>query len=463
MPNAQVKFAGQDGQQLAGRLDTPDGPVRAYALFAHCFTCGKDSLAASRIAKALTEHGIAVLRFDFTGLGGSDGDFANTNFSSNVADLLAAVDHLRTHFQAPALMIGHSLGGAAVLAAAPSVPEVKAVVTIAAPSDPAHVVGMFRADAPRIEADGEAEVMLAGRPFKLRAQFLLDVAQQKLLAKVATLGRALLVMHSPVDDTVSIDNATQIFVAARHPRSFISLDNADHLLTRREDASYVASLIAAWSQRYLPMEPATIEPDGSARSVASAVSAISAMSAISAAGNPGALGNVGAITPVAVLGALPAGTVLVEETHAGGYQQRISAGTHQWLVDEPQSYGGIDSGPAPYDMLVAALGACTSITLRMYAQRKGWPLEHIAVSLHHEKIHATDCAACETREGKIDRIDREITLQGPLDEAQRAALLLMADKCPVHRTLHSEVLIRTRVTDDTSAPAVVLPDAPSPA
>jgi putative redox protein len=251
MQSERKDFPGADGQKLAARLDSPSGEVRAYALFAHCFTCGKDVFAAGRIAQGLTEHGIAVLRFDFTGLGASEGEFANTNFSSNVADLVAAANFMRRDGAAPRLLIGHSLGGAAVLAAAGAIPEVKAVVTIAAPSDPGHVKGLFGASLATIEAEGEAEVQLAGRPFRIKRQFLIDAAEHNLSAKIAALKRALLVMHSPSDTTVDISNALAIFTAAKHPKSFISLDDADHLLTRKEDAVYVAGMIAAWSERYL--------------------------------------------------------------------------------------------------------------------------------------------------------------------------------------------------------------------
>ncbi|EHP38162.1 OsmC family protein [Cupriavidus basilensis OR16] len=410
MEAQRLQFPGSDGQQLSARLDLPVGPVRTFALFAHCFTCGKDVLAATRIAQALTAHGIAVLRFDFTGLGGSGGDFANTNFSSNVADLLAAADYLRQHHRAPSLLIGHSLGGAAVLSAAHGIPQAKAVVTIAAPSDPSHVVGLFGDQAARIEAEGEAQVQLAGRPFTIKRQFIEDVAEQKLLDSVAKLRKALLVMHAPQDDTVGIDNATQIFIAAKHPKSFVSLDGADHLLTRRADAVYVANTIAAWSQRYLDIDALDV--------------------------------------PAAVA---EEGLVRVEESHAGKYQQRITAGPHHLMADEPVSFGGLNGGPAPYDLLLAGLGACTAMTMRMYAERKGWPLEHVAVTLRHEKIHASDCAACATTEGKIDWIEREITMRGPLDDAQRAALLEIADKCPVHRTLHSEVVVRTHLAETAAS------------
>ncbi|MBT2321001.1 alpha/beta hydrolase [Variovorax paradoxus] len=250
----RLDFPGAQGRKLAARMDAPDGPVRAYALFAHCFTCGKDIFAASRIAQTLTEHGIGVLRFDFTGLGASEGEFANTNFSSNIGDLVAAADHMRRAYQAPALLIGHSLGGAAVLAVAGDIPEVRAVVTVAAPSDPTHVTGLFRDSIDQIQAEGEAEVQLAGRPFRIRREFLTDAAEHNLDEKIGHLRRALLVMHAPRDTTVDIANATHIFLAARHPRSFVSLDDADHLLTRKRDAVYAANLIAAWSDRYLSAE-----------------------------------------------------------------------------------------------------------------------------------------------------------------------------------------------------------------
>jgi putative redox protein len=257
MKTETVRFPGADGQVLAGLLDSPDARPRAYALFAHCFTCGKDVLAAARIAKRLSEHGIAVLRFDFTGLGASEGEFANTNFSSNVADLIAAADYLRAAYRAPTLLIGHSLGGAAVLAGADRVPESRAVVTLAAPSDPAHVAGLFGEHVAQIEREGEAQVVLASRTFRVKRQLLRDIAEQNLVAKLSTLRRALLVMHSPTDTTVDVANATRIFTAAKHPKSFISLDGADHLLVAHKDARYVADLIAVWSGRYAFDDPSS--------------------------------------------------------------------------------------------------------------------------------------------------------------------------------------------------------------
>jgi uncharacterized OsmC-like protein/pimeloyl-ACP methyl ester carboxylesterase len=400
MPSERFDFPNARGEKLSARLDRPAGTPVAYALFAHCFTCGKDNLAAKRIAEGLTARGIAVLRFDFTGLGASEGEFANTNFSSNVADLVAAANHMRVMFRAPEILIGHSLGGAAVLCAAGELPEARAVVTIGAPADPAHVVGLFERQVPAIQTQGEVEVKLAGRPFRIRREFLEDVADQKLKQHVATLRKALLVMHAPTDDTVGIDNASAIFLAAKHPKSFVSLDGADHLISQRRDAVYAADVIAAWAERYLDMVP---EPDMA-----------------------------------------PLEGVLVEETHNGKFEQAIIAGAHRYVADEPISAGGNGAGPNPYEYLLAALGACTSMTIRLYAERKQLPLRHVSVLLKHDKIHAQDCENCETKVGMVDHIDRTVTLEGELDELQRAKLLEIADKCPVHRTLSSEIDIETK-------------------
>jgi putative redox protein len=401
----KLSFTGAQGDILAARLDRPAGEPRAYALFAHCFTCSKDSLAASHISTALAEKGFAVLRFDFTGLGHSDGEFANTNFSSNVADLAAAADHLRQHHAAPAVLIGHSLGGAAVLAAAGRIPEARAVVTIGAPFDPAHVSEALGAAVETIRREGEAEVDLGGRPFHIRRQFLDDIAEQNLAAAIADLDKALLVMHTPTDTVVGIDNASHIFLAAKHPKSFVSLDDADHLLGRRDDAVYAGTVIAAWAERYIP-HPADLDDQTD----------------------------------------LPHGQVLVRESGDGPFGQHIAAGRHVLTADEPEDYGGHDTGPSPYEYLLAGLGACTAMTMRMYARRKSLPLQQVSVRLDHKKIHAEDCADCETNEGMIDRIRRIITIDGPdLTAEQRAKLMEIADKCPVHRTLHSEIKIDTEV------------------
>ncbi len=405
MPSERFQFSGSDGLKLAATLDLPDADPIAYALFAHCFTCGKDVLAAKRIAAGLVARGIAVLRFDFTGLGASEGEFANSTFSSNIADLVLAADHLRQTRKAPALLIGHSLGGAAILAAASQIPEAKAVATIAAPSDPAHVTHLFSDRIEDIKTQGKVEVSLAGRPFHIKREFLDDITEHNLMGQVAKLHKALLIMHSPTDDTVGIDNATHIFAAAKHPKSFISLLGADHLLTQRRDTSYVADVIASWAQRYL--EPAsTVAPeDAGPRSV------------------------------------------VVQETRNSKFQQTVTVGPHRLIADEPVSAGGEDTGPGPYDYLLAALGACTSMTMRLYADRKTLPLDRVTVMLRHSKIHAEDCAECETKVGMLDQIERDIAMEGALDAEQRQKLMEIADKCPVHRTLTSEIRIVTRATD----------------
>jgi uncharacterized OsmC-like protein/fermentation-respiration switch protein FrsA (DUF1100 family) len=407
VPTEHFQFTGSGGHQLAAALDLPEREPLAYALFAHCFTCGKDVLAAKRIAVALAAKGIAVLRFDFTGLGSSEGDFANSTFSSNVADLVLAANHLRETRKGPAILIGHSLGGAAILAAAGQIPDAKAVVTIAAPSDPAHVTGLFADKVEDIRKHGKVQVSLAGRPFHISREFLDDIAEHGLMAHVTNLHKALLVMHAPTDDTVGIDNATRIFVAAKHPKSFVSLAGADHLLTDRRDAAYVADVVAAWAERYI--DPATPSP----------------------AADPGAAPR----------------NVVVRETRNSKFQQTVSIGPHRLLADEPVASGGEDSGPGPYDYLLAGLGACTSMTMRLYADRKALPLERVTVTLKHSKIHAEDCAECETKAGMLDQIDRSIAMDGALDAEQRKKLMEIADKCPVHRTLTSEIRIVTTAAD----------------
>jgi putative redox protein len=387
MPTEAIRFPGREGRALAARLDTPAEAPRAYALFAHCFTCSKDSKAAAYVAQALAAHGIATLRFDFSSL----------EFSSNLEDLLAAADWLRAHRQAPQILVGHSLGGAAVLAVAARIPEVRAVATVGAPFDPAHVTHLVTVSK---ENASDVEVTIAGRAFRVAKSFFDEFGGQQAGDTIAALRKPLLVLHSPRDTVVDIDNASKIFLAAKHPKSFVSLDRADHLLTQKDDARYAATVLAAWASRYLEPEAATAD-------------------------------------------AVPG--VRVAEAGEGRFAQLVTLGRHRLRADEPESVGGDDSGPGPYDLLLAGLGACTSMTVRMYAEQKKWPLARVTVDLKHDKVHAADCADCETREGRIDRIERVLTLEGDLDEAQRARLLEIANKCPVHRTLHSEVWIPTRL------------------
>ncbi|MDW4548471.1 bifunctional alpha/beta hydrolase/OsmC family protein [Defluviimonas sp. D31] len=403
MATERITFPGHSGAELSARLDLPEGPHLATALFAHCFTCGKDVVAARRIAGALAARGIATLRFDFTGLGQSEGDFAATGFISNVADLNAAAAQLAARGMAPALLIGHSLGGAAVLKAAGGIDSARAVVTIGAPFDPGHVTHNFASALDRIEAEGVAEVDLGGRPIRIGRDFVREVTAEELSAPIANLGRALLVLHAPRDAIVGIENAAEIFKAARHPKSFVTLDDADHLISRATDADYAAEVIAAWATRYLDLK-APEPPKGA-----------------------------------------PEGIVRVSEADPSGFLQNVNHGPrHHTLADEPENYGGTDRGMTPYGFLAAGLGACTSMTVRMYARRKKWPLAHVRVDVSHGKVHAEDCADCE-KGARIDRFLREITLEGDLDEDQRAKLLEIADKCPVHRTLEHSSRIETRL------------------
>ncbi|MEM7211776.1 MAG: bifunctional alpha/beta hydrolase/OsmC family protein [Pseudomonadota bacterium] len=401
MKTTKIEFTGHSGETLAARLDSPDDAPKAHALFAHCFTCSKDLAAARRVAARLASLGIAVLRFDFTGLGHSEGEFGNTSFTSNVQDLLAAAAWMRAEASAPALIIGHSLGGAAVIKAASEIPEIKAVVTIGAPHDPGHVLENFACDIDDIREKGRAEVMLAGRRFTIGKQFVDDVSSVSLDAALGQLRKALLVLHAPTDRTVGIENASAIFLAAKHPKSFVTLDDADHLLSRQEDADYAADVIAAWSRRYLGLKdeaPKVLTHEGD---------------------------------------------VLVSEADPVGFLQDVASGTKHLLADEPTSVGGTDLGFTPYQLVSAGLGACTSMTIRMYARRKGWPLEHVAVEIEHNKVHASDCETCETESGKVDVFRRAIRLVGDLTDEQRAKCMEIADKCPVHRTLESEIKVET--------------------
>ncbi|WFU90190.1 bifunctional alpha/beta hydrolase/OsmC family protein (plasmid) [Rhizobium sp. CC1099] len=401
----RLQFAGHSGATLAARLDMPNEPLRAYALFAHCFTCSKDLAAARRIATELAREGIAVMRFDFTGLGSSEGEFASTNFSSNVADLLSAVDYLRQHYRAPSVLIGHSLGGAAVLAVARNIPEVRAVATIGAPADVGHVLKNFGTSLEEIEKSGAAEVDLAGRTFVLRKQFVEDARAHRIKDAVASLKKPLLILHAPLDETVGIENANEIFLAARHPKSFISLDKADHLLTDIEDAAFAGRVISGWLTRYLAADT----PQGT-----------------------------GVIEHVRVT-----------ETGEGKFQNSVQAGSHRLFADEPGNLGGLDSGPSPYDFLSIALGACTSMTLRIYADHKKLTLGRIGVDVSHAKIHVKDCEDCTEAErrgsGRIDRFERVISIDGEVSGELRSKIAEIADKCPVHRTLEAMAKIKTIV------------------
>jgi putative redox protein len=400
MPVTTVKFDNTAGESLSGLLTMPDTLApHAYALFAHCFTCTKNFTATRNIAAALADEGVATLIFDFTGLGGSDGDFADSNFSTNVSDLVAAADFLAQEHEAPTLLVGHSLGGTAVLKAAAHIPSAKAVATLASPSHARHVEHLVSSKKDEIENQGEAEVLLAGRPFTIRRQFLEDVRSQPILEDVANLRKAYLVMHAPLDATVEMSNATDLFVAAKHPKSFVSLDDADHLLSNTTHSRYAGRVIAAWAQKYIGSAPQRLEE---------------------------------------IKGAV------VSRTGRDRFLTDINAAGHRLVADEPASVGGTNAGPSPYDLLAAALASCTTMTLKMYASHKKWPMTAATATVWHEKIHAKDCADCSSKDdAKVDVFEREIHIEGELSPEQRARLMEIADRCPVHRTLHGEIKVRT--------------------
>lgn len=398
----KLEFSSQ-GQTLAGLLESPDQAIRAYVLFAHCFTCGKDIAAASRISRYLVQHGFAVFRFDFTGLGNSDGDFANTNFSSNTQDLLAAASFLEENYQAPELLIGHSLGGAAVLAMASELPKVKAVVTIGAPHEAGHVIHNFDAHIETIESTGEAKVSLGMREFTIKKQFLDDLNNQT-TQHIKHLNKALLVLHSPIDLTVDISDAEKIYKAAKHPKSFVSLDTADHLLSKPADSEYVAQTISGWASRYIPIAE-TKRPD------------------------------------------VASGHVSVAELDHK-FQQQVFSDHHQWFADEPTKVGGQNSGPDPYEHLLAALGTCTAMTIRMYANHKKLPLEHVEVSLFHDRNYLDDADHAAEKGSQIEALVRKVQLVGALTEEQKVRLMEIADRCPVHRTLHNNPKVVTHLIEE---------------
>lgn len=395
----EVKFKNTHGEELTGYLDLPSAQkAHNYVLFAHCFTCNKNFLAVRNISRALIAKGFGVLRFDFTGLGESEGEFADSNFSGNVEDLLSAAEFLKTHYEAPTLLIGHSLGGAAVIFAANELSHVRAIATIGTPGSLTHVTHLIEGEINEIKAKGMAAVNIGGRSFNIKKQFLDDLESRELSGIISKLNKSILILHSPQDKTVEISNAEKLYVAARHPKSFISLDGADHLLSRRVDSNYVGELIGTWAVRYIAI-PEKISLISDYKVVAS----------------------------------------LEEE----GFTTNIKAGRHNLIADEPLSFGGNDFGPTPYDLLSAGLASCTSMTIQMYARRKKWPVGTVETHVEHSKSHAIDCEDCESSSAKIDTFKRKISIEGDLDETQLAKILQIADKCPVHKTLHDRVQIIT--------------------
>ena len=398
----KVIFSNKEGQQLVGRIELPaDQHPHNMAIFAHCFTCTKNLAAVRNISKGLTSNGFGVLRFDFTGLGESEGDFADTNFSGNVEDLVAAATFLESEFKAPSLLVGHSLGGAAVIFAAAKIASVQAVATIGAPADPVHVKHLLKSSIEEIKAEGKAVVNLSGRDFTIKKQFLDDLEANTLPETVKNLRKSLLIMHSPQDRTVDIKNAEQIYVNARHPKSFVSLDGADHLLSDKSDSIYAGKIISGWANRYLHVpERDTLKT---------------------------------------------AHQVVASLYGDDGFTTQLKIGNHYLVGDEPTSFGGNDFGPSPYEFVSAGLSACTVMTLQMYAKRKKWDLQNVEVHTSYGKVHAEDCEACESPSSKIDTFERDILLSGDLDQKQKDRLLEIADRCPVHRTLESKAQIKTKL------------------
>ncbi|NJW52809.1 bifunctional alpha/beta hydrolase/OsmC family protein [Salinimicrobium oceani] len=399
MNYSKISFPNAEGHELSGYLDLPlNEKPHSFVLFAHCFTCNKNYFAVKNVSQALSQRGYGVLRFDFSGLGDSEGDFADTTFSGNVADLLAAADFLEKNYEAPAMLVGHSLGGAAVIFAAKELQSVKAIVTIGAPSSPVHVKHLLKSNIEEIKEKGIAEVNVGGRNFSIKEDFLNDINSHDMGSFARDLKKAFLIMHSPQDTVVEISNAEELYKAVKHPKSFISLDGADHLLTDPDYSRYTGDLIATWASRYLSIpEKEELETEH----------------------------------------------MVVANLGATGYTTQMKAGHHYFTVDEPKSFGGEDLGPSPYELLSGALAACTSMTIQMYARRKKWVLKNVETHVDHKKRHAEDCENCEKSSAKIDIFEREIVLDGDLDEQQRQKILEIADKCPVHKTLHNKITIST--------------------
>lgn len=397
----KVSFLNNENQKLSGRLELPSEQTpHNFAIFAHCFTCNKNLSAVRNISKALTSQGFGVLRFDFTGLGESDGDFEDTNFSGNVEDIVSAANFLEENYMAPTLIIGHSLGGAASIFAASEINSIKAVATVGAPSNPKHVTHLLNSSMEEIQDTGMAVVNLSGRDFTIKKQFIDDLETKSLPEIAKNLRKALLVMHSPQDSTVKVKNAEEIYVAAHHPKSFVSLDGADHLLSRKEDSIYAGEIIAGWAKRYVEVPEQDILK--SKHQVAVSLDA------------------------------------------DDGFTTQMKVGDHYLIADEPVSFGGNDFGPSPYELVSAGLSACTAMTIQMYAKRKGWDVKNVQVHTSYGKTHAQDCQDCDATSSKIDTFNRDIQFEGNLDEKQIERLLQIADKCPVHKTLHNETQVITK-------------------
>jgi putative redox protein len=404
MKSTKLKIENKNGLALQAHLELPaNQKPNYYAIFAHCFTCSSTLSAVKNISRALTSHGFGVLRFDFTGLGKSEGEFADSHFSANVADLIAVSDYMQLHYKAPSLLVGHSLGGAAVITAGAELENIKAIATIGAPSSVDHVTHLFSHGINEVKEKGEAQVHIGGRPFTINKDFIENFDKTDLPAIVKNLRKPILVMHSPTDTIVGIKNAEEIYHNAHHPKSFITLDGADHLLSNSKDSVYAGNMIGTWAQRYFEtVENEMLETKGEQ-----------------------------------LVGHLN----LLEDN----FTTTIQTKNHNLIADEPASIGGDDFGPSPYDYLSAGLAACTVMTLKMYAQRKKWDLQEVFVYITYSKKHSDDLMIEVDTPTRFDHLQKKLKFIGNLDDKQKQRLKEIASKCPVHKTLQSEVLIDTEL------------------
>ncbi|MFT4780963.1 MAG: putative OsmC-like protein/pimeloyl-ACP methyl ester carboxylesterase [Psychroserpens sp.] len=405
MKNQKLKVINKKGHKLQAYLELPANQKPNYfAIFAHCFTCSSSLSAVRNISRALTNHGFGIVRFDFTGLGRSEGEFADSHFSANVDDLIAVSDFIKEHYEAPSLLVGHSLGGAAVLVAASKLDNIKAVATVGAPATISHVKHLFSHGIDDIKNKGRVAVNIGGRPFKIDEEFVSDFDKTDLPAVVKALRKPLLILHSPTDTIVGIKNAEQLYNNAHHPKSFVTLDDADHLLSKTRDSSYAGDIIGAWVKRYFPQqENKMLDTSGEQ---------------------------------------LVAHLNLKEDN----FTTTIQTAKHNFIADEPDSVGGDDFGPSPYDFISAGLAACTVMTLKIYAERKKWDLQEVYAHITYSKKHSDDLMLDVDKPTRIDHLSKKLTFIGDLDESQRQRLKEIASKCPVHKTLQSEVIIDTELT-----------------
>ncbi|EPR66416.1 bifunctional alpha/beta hydrolase/OsmC family protein [Cyclobacterium qasimii] len=401
MNTDRIKIINEKGNELATSIDFPNHQKpKQFALFAHCFTCTSQLNAVRNISQALNNKGIAVVRFDFTGLGKSEGNFANSHFEANVEDLLVVNKYITQHYQAPTLMIGHSLGGAAAIVAAAKLDNIQAIVTIGTPADVEHVTKQFEGQANDLGVEEEAEVVIGGRPFKISGEFINGFKKHNLPETIKSLRKPILVMHSPIDEIVGINNAHEIYHNARHPKSFVSLDNADHLLTKKEDSIYVGDMIASWASRYIDLSPFE--------------------------------------TPNPNQHQIVAHLNLAENN----FTTFINTKNHGIIADEPKSVGGFDFGMSPFELVSAGLSACTVMTIKLYAERKKWDLKEVYTYVNHSK---------EIVDGENkDVFAKSLSFIGNLDESQRERLREIASKCPVHRTLQQSSTIKTEMNNEQS-------------